>query len=272
VTPSESASWHSRPAAKKIRAALKKGREGKGYRGNTVGKLIDQAKFARAVEHFRLAVESSKQHSALAASALKKYGSHGPDISGVVRDHFPANVKTDLRLLARNVTEQRDAAWAARPRGVRASTMRRLGTEVADRYGSGFYGPQPSRKGNPMKKRRSAKQMAAFKKMRAGLLRWKKSTKHPRKHYVSGKRKKRNPVAREAYRREHRYQIAALSARGNHLVFFNGQGFGTSRAQAASYGDATTAKYVAMRTRKRCAVVGENEGAPTVRAFLEGKA
>lgn len=32
VTPSQSSSWHVRPEAKKIRAALKRGREGKGYR------------------------------------------------------------------------------------------------------------------------------------------------------------------------------------------------------------------------------------------------
>ncbi len=34
VTPSESSFWHNRPAAKKIRAALKRGQSGKGYKTN----------------------------------------------------------------------------------------------------------------------------------------------------------------------------------------------------------------------------------------------
>jgi hypothetical protein len=32
ITPSESAHWHGRPDARKIRQALKRGQQGKGYR------------------------------------------------------------------------------------------------------------------------------------------------------------------------------------------------------------------------------------------------
>lgn len=42
--------------------------------------------------------------------AEAKYGDHGPLVSGVVRGHFPADVKKVLRELAHFITEAGDAA------------------------------------------------------------------------------------------------------------------------------------------------------------------
>jgi hypothetical protein len=92
---------------------------------------------------FENACRVSREHSALAAEASARYGEHGTQISGIVRDHFPEHVKAELRLLAATVTSYSDAAWKHRPRRVRTSTMRKLSRAVAARDGSGFYGPQP---------------------------------------------------------------------------------------------------------------------------------
>lgn len=85
----------------------------------------------------------SRWHDAAAADALAEFGDHGAQISGCVRDHFPADVKEHLRILARAVTTATDAAYAARPPRVQMQTIRALGRAIAARDGSGFYGPQP---------------------------------------------------------------------------------------------------------------------------------
>ena len=85
----------------------------------------------------------SREHNALTAKALERYGDHGTQISGVVRDHFPEHVKAELRLLAASITSYSDAAWKHRPHRVRVSTVRALSRAIAARDGSGFYGPQP---------------------------------------------------------------------------------------------------------------------------------
>jgi len=114
-------------------------------------KLLSRPEFATAIGHFIKAVQASAAHSKAVGAALKKYGSHGPEISVISRDHFPAAVKDKLRDLALAVTRESDAAWAARPPRVRTPTMRALASAVANKYGSGFYGPQPTRK-NPVRK------------------------------------------------------------------------------------------------------------------------
>jgi hypothetical protein len=119
------------------------------------------------------------------------------------------------------------------------------------------------------KKRRTAKQKAAFAKMLAGLKRHKAGKAMRRKRHAHGKR--RNPVAREVYVREKRYQIAGLSSRDGGLVWFDGHGWVVPRARAASYGNTETAKYVAHNTKRKCAVVGEGESPQNVLAFLRGK-
>lgn len=107
-----------------------------------MGKLLDNPKFSEVVSHFELACKASREHSQLASESLARFGDHGSTISGVVRDHFPGDLKNKLRSLARQVTAESDLAYAARPKYVRHSTIRMLGTLVARRDGSGFYGPR----------------------------------------------------------------------------------------------------------------------------------
>ena len=109
----------------------------------TEHELMHSDKFKASREHLYHAVMHSQEHSRLAGEALKKYGSHGSLISGVVRDHFPEHVKTALRHAAHKVTHHSDEAWKARPKGVHNSTMRKLSRAVARHHGHGFYGPQP---------------------------------------------------------------------------------------------------------------------------------
>lgn len=104
--------------------------------------ILERPDLTIAADLFADACHLSRQHDEAAAEALAKYGSHGPDISGVVRDHFPACTKDYLRSLARNINILSDAAYAARPERVRLTTMRALAHAVAARDGSGFYGPQ----------------------------------------------------------------------------------------------------------------------------------
>ena len=106
-------------------------------------RLSDRHDLMSAASYFIEACRASRAHSRIAESALRVYGSHGSDVSGCVRDHFPDTVKALLRNLARNVTKASDKAYAARPARVRESTIRKLGQEIARSQGSGFYGPQP---------------------------------------------------------------------------------------------------------------------------------
>ena len=104
--------------------------------------LLTRHDLARAAELFEEACAQARTHDQAAAEALKTYGAHGPQISGIVRDHFPTCTKDYLRSLARNVGILSNAAHAARPARVRIATMRALAREVAARDGGGFYGPQ----------------------------------------------------------------------------------------------------------------------------------
>jgi hypothetical protein len=106
-------------------------------------KLIDRPDLQLAVRELKASCMRAKCHDGIASAALAKYGDHGPQISGVVRDHFPTSIKEALRDLARSITAHSDAGWKLRPKGVRISTMRKLSSEVAQTYGHGFYGPQP---------------------------------------------------------------------------------------------------------------------------------
>ncbi len=103
---------------------------------------LNDPKFADAVSHFENACKASRDHSSLASQSLEEFGKRGSLISGVVQDHFPEPLKNKLRDLARLVTSESDAAYAARPRYVRLATIRNLGKLVARRDGSGFYGPR----------------------------------------------------------------------------------------------------------------------------------
>jgi len=104
--------------------------------------ILERPDLAISADLFAESCRISRDHVKAASDALKAYGDHGPDISGVVRDHFPVCTKDYLRSLARNVSILCTAAYAARPKGVRLTTMRALAQAVAARDGSGFYGPQ----------------------------------------------------------------------------------------------------------------------------------
>lgn len=103
--------------------------------------ILDNPRFSLVVKHYAKACAASREHSAIAADALDKFGDHGAQISGCVRDHFPIEIKQRLRDLAREVSEHMDKAHQARPYRVHASTVYRIGRLVATRDGCGFYGP-----------------------------------------------------------------------------------------------------------------------------------
>lgn len=105
--------------------------------------ILNRLDLEEAQRLFALSCRAARAHDREAKRALSNYGSHGPAISGCVRDHFPDGTKNMLRELARHVREKSDLAYAARPSRVRVSTMRKLARAVAARDGSGFYGPQP---------------------------------------------------------------------------------------------------------------------------------
>ena len=105
--------------------------------------LISRPDLSHAAALFAAACHQSRAWDNELHVACKRYGGHGPTISGCGRDHFPASLKDSLRALARDVTTLYDAAYAARPSRVRQSTMRALSRAIAARDGSGFYGPQP---------------------------------------------------------------------------------------------------------------------------------
>lgn len=112
-----------------------------------ITKILARENLSIARDLFAVACSHSRAHSHYASKALKDFGDHGAQISGCVRDHFPEPVKQQLRTLAQLVTKYSELGHAARPKGVRLDTMRHLARSVATRDGSGFYGPQPYRKG-----------------------------------------------------------------------------------------------------------------------------
>lgn len=114
--------------------------------------LLSRADLAPARDLFRQAVTVSADHAKALSAAVDKYGERGAWISGIGQQHFPAAVKNKLRDLAREVTTLSNRAWAARPARVRDSTMRELAAAVANRYGHGFYGPQPNPRGRPVQR------------------------------------------------------------------------------------------------------------------------
>ena len=105
--------------------------------------LLNRPDLAHAAKWFAAACYLSRSWDSEFSVARMKYGAHGPDVSGCGREHFPEEVKERLRTFARAISEASDMAYAARPRGVRMATMRKLARAIAARDGSGFYGPQP---------------------------------------------------------------------------------------------------------------------------------
>ena len=82
---------------------------------------------AFAVRMIAVARTREAAYQCLVGEALRQYGDHGSLISGVIRDHFPPEVKTNLRRLARrysHASEVSRAHWRAA--GRRLETWRRL--------------------------------------------------------------------------------------------------------------------------------------------------
>lgn len=67
---------------------------------------------AEAFRLHALAEQAQRAFAAAADSALATYGSHGALISGAVREHFPTDVKDQLRFLAHARSELDSAAFA----------------------------------------------------------------------------------------------------------------------------------------------------------------
>jgi hypothetical protein len=102
-------------------------------------KLESRPDLLPAVKHFQECFRLSRAHNSLVRNALECYGDHGPQISGIMRDHFPDWVKRRLRKLCNQMNAAADAGMRARPRGVHRSTMLKLYREVRAQVGSGFY-------------------------------------------------------------------------------------------------------------------------------------
>lgn len=65
-----------------------------------------------ARQHAAASSLAERQYVQLASAAFDQYGTQGPLIAGVLREHFPEPVKDELRRLARAETEERDVARA----------------------------------------------------------------------------------------------------------------------------------------------------------------
>lgn len=102
--------------------------------------ILDRKDLQIAAKHFAVAAAASRAQSELAHALLKKHGDHGPNISGIFRDHFPEKQKDRLRKLCHVICEENDLGIAARPKGVHKSTMFTLARAVCKRDGTGFYG------------------------------------------------------------------------------------------------------------------------------------
>lgn len=182
--------------------------------------LLARKDMQPAIKLFEKATRASRAHSRLVSESMDKYGDQGPQISGIIREHFPTDVKNRLRKLARDINKYADAAYYARPKGVRNTTMQALAGAVATKTGTGFYGPaaeNPKRKGTKTmarKKPRTAKQRAATKKMlAANRARLRKKTK-------TARRKTRGRKVRRKVRRNPQKARPGLKARKKLYVAF----------------------------------------------------
>ena len=104
-------------------------------------KYLGRAELADAEHYFTVACAASRKHRDVQNAANEKYGTRGPLISAIGQDHFPEEIKDELRSLAREVSDMMEKARNARPKGIRMETINRVGREVAHRDGKGFYGP-----------------------------------------------------------------------------------------------------------------------------------
>lgn len=104
-----------------------------------IGELMNRPELAEAREQFELAFRYSREHSKQVDDACKKYGDHGPQISGVIRDHFPDDVKEQLRLLCWLMNTANEGAYKMKPKGMHRTTFYRFRDAIRERVGTGFY-------------------------------------------------------------------------------------------------------------------------------------
>lgn len=103
-------------------------------------KYLGRAELEDVEHYYVVACAASRKHRDVQNAAYEKYGTKGPLISAIGQDHFPEDVKEELRSLAREVSDMCKKAEKSRPKGIRMETVYRVGREVAYRDGKGFYG------------------------------------------------------------------------------------------------------------------------------------
>lgn len=84
---------------------------------------LKEPQFAEMVECFKAALVQKAIYSRIVKVSLFAYGSHGPDISGVVRDHFPEWIKMTLRNTLRASYSFEDTGRRRAPTGTRSTTV-----------------------------------------------------------------------------------------------------------------------------------------------------
>ena len=102
--------------------------------------VMRSEKFRDAREHFKRACWASRIHLKEWDQALEKYGDHGREVPIIGRDHFPEKVKASLRELSEMIARELSAAYAARPKRVRQTTMCEMERIIAHEEGTGGKG------------------------------------------------------------------------------------------------------------------------------------
>lgn len=103
-------------------------------------KYLDNPKFADSQHYFEVACAVSRKHRDVQNAAYEKYGKQGPIISVIGQDHFPEDVKEELRSLARETSFMNNKGVEKKPARVRRETIYNLAREVSHKNGIGFYG------------------------------------------------------------------------------------------------------------------------------------
>ena len=101
---------------------------------------IKDANWSKAISHIHIALWLSRSHSDLCKAALDQYGDHGPDVSGVCRNHFPEPIKVKLRSMAKAINTHNNIAAGFRPPRSHYSTFIKVKRHLESKYGKGFYG------------------------------------------------------------------------------------------------------------------------------------
>lgn len=103
--------------------------------------MINRAKETEAKNHMHLGYEASRLHSRVCLNAEYLFGSRGPDISGIGKEHFPEDLKVYLRKLCDTMNTHWDMAhslWKESGRTFR-SYLKEKDSYVRE-HGKGFYG------------------------------------------------------------------------------------------------------------------------------------